>query len=1239
MDDSGSQKLAIAFVIDYAKNTPVQVCAILTRSDGRWRAGDVLAAKHSPRAAANQMAALFSLFKLMRRGKISEHQVPGEEYPTVCNMGDKVLRFQGPPSLLALPCFLPKDVPDEDGINYVEERRRERKTSFSPAHPFFSKWYIGSGDIILNHDYRRVNDGEIIFIKGNGFNLRDLEERLSRSDIDKLRVSSDAGLKMIARRFSKKTRPLSGVAATPSHKSRSRKHPKEPNDAWEQGYLRRLSEQITPSAIPWYVDAPVFPHEKQCSNAESTRPEIPLSTRNNDPIPSTTALQTLHSGTRVVLLGDPGTGKTTALTQYSIGLMEERSKGRQNPHLPAVIDLTQKSESPETLFKSAIRAPFDEHLPDFTESGITFTVLFDGIDRLSRSVVRSQFVQDAFALIGHSGIGQVILTCKSSDWTDTYGRGQDVTVYEMGTFSDEDGCEIEEYVQTRFGEDGDEALRCIRRDARVRSMARNPQLLALACDVIQLDGASVNLSRQKSGMLAAWIQTKLRIQDHPDAFWYPQCEPLLTDIAFHMMEAGVFELQRADILRAGINVERIAEYDPLELAKDAGILSSAGSPARDPGIRFVHQTFQEYYASLRVHSELASSSDPVGYVEQLAAYCRWDETVALAIERITERESLQVILLHLTDKTTQLAADVIARCAPLDTESIEAIISLVMSLPPSSALTYSRFKCLTGLDSAQAHDALHSFVEQHPDLLYLYWEALDPMASFHKDAFLEGFLGHQNKDLAEWAAYQLVRYSPEQHIDIVLKECRSESLLTRNGAIMGLGKLRTPDAVSALIEIVRSAPRPSLLESPAIPAIKALAQMQSQDADAAIEKILKSSALADHDRFNMAAAICTLDRDLEEDARLMGITNHFIWASPESQKDIMRDYRQISRSRGIGRRSMKISKRLRRVVLAILAPKDGGPYYFKGRSDEPSIPGDLWFFLARAQSGGEDGRSKNWDYLCELLEDESKVEQRHDIVTTMAWVAPDRTLEYFAPGIRRKDDLSIEALYHLGNVCDSLPEGLTHAVFEAFADAEDDRGYHFADAIKKLVETSTKRDCLIKFIPITPLPKLEYLIAPGVVWDEDGLVTCLRDQMAASDNRSVRQKLARALAVLGKDDGLRCLIESLPPHLKGFPFDLLLAGRGTDAFRELVCSIERFANMPGDRKDSDAGALLAQMIASVDLPRRNQAITYVSECCNTTIREWTYTKLSQLSGERYKELLPPAKGAERKQKSTNRRTK
>ena len=54
---------------------------------------------------------------------------------------------------------------------------------------------------------------------------------------------------------------------------------------------------------------------------------------------------------------------------------------------------------------------------------------------------------------------------------------------------------------------------------------------------------------------------------------------------------------------------------------------------------------------------------------------------------------------------------------------------------------------------------------------------------------------------------------------------------------------------------------------------------------------------------------------------------------------------------------------------------------------------------------------------------------------------------------------------------------------------------------------------------------------------------------------------------------------------------------------------------------------------------RIRGITYVNECCDTAIREWTYTKLLQLCGERYKELLPPAKGAKREQKSTNSRAK
>jgi len=166
MSDSAAQKLSIAFVIEYEKRTPQQVCGILTRSDGAWRLGDVLSAKHSPKAAANQVAALFSLFELMRRGEITGYQVDRKKYPTVSNMGDKLLRFQGPAALLKLPCFLPVDTLEKDGQEYVEARKLERKTSTSlPPHLFFSKWYRGSGAITLNAGYQRPDDGDIIFIR------------------------------------------------------------------------------------------------------------------------------------------------------------------------------------------------------------------------------------------------------------------------------------------------------------------------------------------------------------------------------------------------------------------------------------------------------------------------------------------------------------------------------------------------------------------------------------------------------------------------------------------------------------------------------------------------------------------------------------------------------------------------------------------------------------------------------------------------------------------------------------------------------------------------------------------------------------------------------------------------------------------------------------------------------------------------------------------------------------------
>ena len=543
MSGSAAQKLSIVFVIEYEKQAPQQVCGILTRTDGTWRGGDVRSAKHSPKAAANQVAALFALFELMRRGRITGYQLDKEKFQTVSNMGDKLLRFQGPSALLKLPCFLPDNVTEEEAQEYVEARRLERKSSASlPPHPFFSKWYRKSGSIALNPDYQRPDDGDIIFINAKGLDLRGVEERLLVSDINDLRIKSVAGLRSIVRQFSKRTRPVSGVAATASHKSRSRKSPDQPSKSWEESYLARLTRQLDATTVPWYVDPLALPREKPGPVADPALPMLSRSARNYAPVSTSTALRALRSGNRVVLLGDPGTGKTTALVQYSVALVEERSKERGCPLLPIVIDLTQKDENPEDLVKSALRTPFDECLPDFAESKMSFTVLFDGIDQLSSDMIRSEFIQKALALFGHNGIGQVVLTCKSSDWLDTYAKGIDLAVYEIGQFGDEPGGEIEACVRRRFHDDGGQVLTWLRADEQRLSMARNPQLLGFLCDVFDVDGCTGHVSEQRSSLIAAWIRTKLQLQDHPNAFWYSQFESVLSDIAFQMTQAGVLDV-------------------------------------------------------------------------------------------------------------------------------------------------------------------------------------------------------------------------------------------------------------------------------------------------------------------------------------------------------------------------------------------------------------------------------------------------------------------------------------------------------------------------------------------------------------------------------------------------------------------------------------------------------------------------------------------------------------------------
>jgi formylglycine-generating enzyme required for sulfatase activity len=187
-------------------------------------------------------------------------------------------------------------------------------------------------------------------------------------------------------------------------------------------------------------------------------------------------LQTLGAADRLLVLGEPGSGKTVALERLAWGMCD--GEGAEVPVLVPLRDYAEKSLAEWVLSflreTGHLRLDDEKALEAFLDQGdCRCTFLFDGLNEVAPPY-RDRLIEDLRLWMTAHPRHSVIVTSRSQDelWRRLRGEvGRTVLVQPVG---DE---QIEAYLVAHLGELG-RALHG-RLDERLRAMARTPLILWL----------------------------------------------------------------------------------------------------------------------------------------------------------------------------------------------------------------------------------------------------------------------------------------------------------------------------------------------------------------------------------------------------------------------------------------------------------------------------------------------------------------------------------------------------------------------------------------------------------------------------------------------------------------------------------------------------------------------------------------------------------------------------------------
>ncbi|MGW1529279.1 NACHT domain-containing protein [Streptomyces sp. NPDC001588] len=446
------------------------------------------------------------------------------------------------------------------------------------------------------------------------------------------------------------------------------------------------------------------------------------------PAPDTATAQTyapvdaLQRYQRIVVVGDPGAGKTTMLRHLAL-CMAEQTPGQGLPELPAYVELFR--------FVQSGHVSLLDYLAEHWESQYGFAdarayveeqlvaggaaLLLDGLDEVLGGESAKEaldayhrITEEVARLATRFPRALIATTCRRHGW-----RGG-LPQFQVLEALDFEWSQIETFIANWFG-DGDHRagalIRALSANARLQTLATNPLLLSLIAIVYERD---LELPERRAALYRRCVEVLLREWDarrniaRYSRFTTDRKQDLLKQIARHYHQRGQRYFPEDDLL------DLIADFLPTidlprtdnraileEIAAHYGLLKVQAHG----WYGFLHLTLQEHFAATALLEEGA-----VGVEKAIAARYEpwWEEVILLLAGSLPDASPLLLGVLQLGPGPRQTRASTSSRGEILDLPDDDLFHSdLLLAV-----------RCLTG--SPRVAD-----VELRQQIISTAWELLE----------------------------------------------------------------------------------------------------------------------------------------------------------------------------------------------------------------------------------------------------------------------------------------------------------------------------------------------------------------------------------------------------------------------------------------------------------------------------------------------------------------------------------
>lgn len=399
--------------------------------------------------------------------------------------------------------------------------------------------------------------------------------------------------------------------------------------------------------------------------------------------------QLLNQKQKIVVLGDPGSGKST-FAKY-IAIIHGKNKAEEvfntSNKIPFLITLRHYANS---LREKGPGYSISKYLIDHLLEDMNFKmdyrllqyylsmgkciVIFDGLDELTHEDIRFKIKKIVESFSISYPFNTYIVTSRITGYYETSLDQEEFSHFKIQEFSDE---QIYEFVKSWYNaretskRESDEKINslilAIHSNKGVKRLSSNPLMLTIIALVHRIEAELPNervklYDRCTEALISTWEKYKgTNIKKIGDARKRRRLEKLayemhiLSKIYSEQTEIKAIELKKLMkeiLLESEFTDEDIAEDEANQfvefIRKRVGILVERGH-----GIySFVHLTFQEYFAACDISKRYISNLDEMWIlIEPKLIDSRWNEVMLLLMGKLAEYdEPLKDILTRIIDK-------------------------------------------------------------------------------------------------------------------------------------------------------------------------------------------------------------------------------------------------------------------------------------------------------------------------------------------------------------------------------------------------------------------------------------------------------------------------------------------------------------------------------------------------------------------------------------------------------------